>query len=183
MPPNPTIAIAAEAAKSQDPIFIGLAFVLGVVILLVAIGKPMMSLVREYKKTGAEGAKSSAETSLFDTLQHQIRFNSEAIEKLVSERNTLFERCMGLEREIDRLKVFEESVTAMKLRLDEKDRIIEVREQEIRSLTRSILEMKDRIHALEIRNVKSEQQQCLTCPYRELFDEKIKNALPEEDQT
>lgn len=158
---NPVIE--AASASSQDPLILGIAFVAAVVIGLVAIAKPLMGLYREYKKTGAEGAKSEAETFLFTQLQSQITVNTTAIERLQTERNMWFDRAMGLEREIDRLKAFETMVNSMKGRLDEKDRVIEAREAEIRQLTRSILDMKDRLHALELRLLQDEKKLCEHC--------------------
>ena len=153
-------------ASQNDPIVVGLASVLIVVVGVLAIAKPLMSFYREYKKTGVEGSKAEAESTLFHTLQLQIEHNSAAIARLESERTKWFEKATELEAEVHRLSIFEESVKSMKDRLNEKDRIIEARDIEIRSLTRSVLEMKDRIHNLELRTVREEAQFCVDCKYR-----------------
>lgn len=154
---------AASVASSKDPLILSIVFVLAVVIGLVAIAKPLMGLYREYKKTGMEGAKSEAEAFLFTQLQSQIGNNTRSIERLQEERNKWFEKATQFEREIDRLKVFEKTVASMKARLDEKDQIISMRDAEIRELTRSILSMKDRLHALELRLLQDEIGMCEHC--------------------
>ena len=153
-------------ASQHDPIVVGLAFVLIVVVGVLAIAKPLMSFYREYKKTGVEGTKAEAESALFHTLQQQIELNSVAIAKLEIDKTKWFEKATELEVEVQRLRLFEESVKSMKERLNEKDRIIEARDIEIRSLTHSVLEMKDRIHNLELRTVREEAQFCVDCKYR-----------------
>ena len=160
----------AEASQ-HDPIVVGLAFVLIVVVGVLAIAKPLMSFYREYKKTGVEGVKAEAEATLFQTLQQQIEHNNVAIERLETDRARWFEKAKELEDEVRRLTIFEESVKSMKDRLNEKDKIIEARDIEIRSLTRSILDMKDRIHNLELRTVREEAQFCAVCTYRKAQDE------------
>ena len=152
--------------STHDPIVVGVAFVTLVVIGGLGIAKPLMSFYREYKKTGVEGAKAEAETSLFSTLQVQIEHMSDSIRRLEEDKMKWFERATTLEEEVRRLGVFEESVKAMKDRLNEKDKVIEARDIEIRSLTRSILDMKDRIHNLEMRTVKDEAQFCMDCKFR-----------------
>jgi predicted RNase H-like nuclease (RuvC/YqgF family) len=166
-------AVIEEASKSHDPIITGLAFVLGVVILLVTISKPIMGLVKDYKKTNVDGAKADAEVSLFDQLSAQIKSNTAAINQLIIEKNEWFVKALSLEHEVERLKTFEVMVNSMKERLNEKDKVIESRDEEIRTLTRAILEMKDRIHALELRLVKDEQQFCHGCVLKETSNEKL----------
>lgn len=163
--------IAAETVKGlsngvTDPISMVLLTVLGGVVLMIAIGGPIMGLYRDYKKNSAENAKSDAESLLFQQLQQQMTSNSEAIIKLQNERNEWFSKAIALEHEVQKLKAFEAMVNAMKDRLNEKDRVIEARDAEIRTLTRTILQMKDQLHALEIRLNKDEQEGCMACKYR-----------------
>ena len=165
-----TAAVQAVQSNSSDPLLGGIAFVLAVVIGLIAIAKPLMGLYREYKKTGSEGtkaeaesAKSTAETFLYQQLQQQIESNTKAIDKLQTERDRWFEKAVLLEREVNKLKSFEQMVDAMKVRIDEKDRVIAQREDEIRGLTRNILDMKDRLHILEMRLTLDEHRICEHC--------------------
>jgi hypothetical protein len=66
-------------------------------------------------------------------------------------------------------------VDAMKTRIDEKDRVIVQREDEIRVLTRNILDMKDRLHTLEMRLARDEQTICEHCQ-SDLFSKEQQNG-------
>jgi predicted RNase H-like nuclease (RuvC/YqgF family) len=158
--------VMQKAAESHDPWFVGLAFVLGIVILLVSISKPIMGLVKEYKRNGADNAKAEAEASLYEQLQDQIRANTNAITVLIREKDEWFRKAVTLEHEVERLKTFEKMVESMKKRLDDKDLVITEREIEIRRLMTVIIEMKDQLHALELRVTRDEEKVCNGCVYR-----------------
>ena len=163
---------AAETVKtlangSNDPVSATLLTVLGGVILLIAIGGPIMGLYRDYKKNNAENSRSDAESLLYQQLQQQMTSNSDAIIKLQNERNEWFSKAVALEHEVQKLKTFEIMVNGMKDRLNDKDRVIEERDKEIRNLTRTILGMKDQLHALEMRLNKDEQEFCQVCKFKE----------------
>jgi predicted RNase H-like nuclease (RuvC/YqgF family) len=159
-------AVEAIQNNQHDPLIVGLLFVLAAVIVLAAIAKPMMGLYREYKRTGTEGAKAEAESVLFTQLNQQLTLHGQAIERLENERNSLMNKTVQLEKEVDRLKTFEQMVDSMKTRLNEKDAIIEQRNGEVRNLMRTILDMKDRLHALEMRLIQDEQQFCRDCAHK-----------------
>lgn len=148
--------LVSKIAQSNDPLINGLTFTLAVVIIMIAISKPIMGLVREWKASSAENSKSTAESALFDQLQLQIKNLGETVDSLVKEKNLYFERSLKLELEIERLQQIEENFSSMKNRLEEKDKIIESRDTEIRSLTGRILDMSDRIHALELKLAQDE---------------------------
>jgi len=159
--------VIPKITSSDDPIITGLTFTLAVVIILVAISRPIMSLVREKSSTAVNSAKASAESVLFEQLQHQIKLNTEAIDKLLIERNALFEKSVRLEFEVQRLQSFETHFETMKARLEEKDRIIEERDLEIKKLNKHILQMTERIHSLEMRLLQDERLLCIKendCP-------------------
>jgi predicted RNase H-like nuclease (RuvC/YqgF family) len=158
--------VMQKAAESHDPWFMGLAFVLGVVIFVISISKPIMNLVKDYKRDGADNAKAEAEASLYEQLQDQIRANTNAITILVREKDEWFRKAVMLEHEVERLKTFEKMVESMKKRLDDKDLIITEREVEIRRLMTVIIEMKDQLHALELRVTRDEEKVCSGCIYR-----------------
>lgn len=48
-------------------------------------------------------------------------------------------------------------IERMKVKLDEKDRIIAERDSEVRGLMKEIIDLKDRIHQLEMRVAQDEQ--------------------------
>lgn len=164
--------IVAETTRamsdgSKDPITLSLITVLGAVVLMIAIAGPIMGLYKDYRKNKAENTKSDTEALLFKQLQTQLTSMAEAIIKLQDERNAWFSKALELETEVNKLKTFELMVNTMKEKLNEKDEAIQERELEIRTLTQTILQMKDQLHALELRLYKDEQNFCVTCKYRE----------------
>lgn len=167
-------AIAAQAAtpivqavQQSDPLLVSLAWLAAVVIAMVAVGKPLMGLYREYKNTKVEGAKASAEDSLYENLKKQLEANTAAITILQKEKDEWFRKAVHLENEVAKLKVFEAMVESMRERLNEKDKVIEERDTEIRTQMTSILTLTERIHKLEMRLQLDEQQFCKSCDRRE----------------
>lgn len=156
-------AAAMTTTKANDPITLSVITILGFVIFFIAIGGPIMGLYKDFKKARADNTKSDAESLLYEQLQAQLQQNSNAILKLQEERNEWFKKATLLEHEVEKLKTFEAMVTSMKERLAVKDRVIEARDGEIRSLTRTILEMKDQLHALELRLSRDEANFCNEC--------------------
>ena len=147
-----TIATAAAAAaKTQDPIISSILFVFLIIVLLVIFAKPLMSLVKDAKGLNAAEAKMQAEESLYDQLRKQVEANQIAIEKLNLEKEKWFDKAHELEMEVKRLQHFEQMVEIMKRKLDEKDEIIAAQNAENKRLMHEILQLKDRIHELELR--------------------------------
>ena len=152
---------AVEAQK--DPLVVSIIFVAVCIAAAVGAATPLMGLYRTYKSTRAEGARSEAqqtaaeiEAQIFQQMQVTLAQHAEAIRALQADRDKWFAEAFELKHEVERLKVFEQQAASMKKRLEEKDKLIEERDKEIRELTRVILQMKDRIHALELRLARDE---------------------------
>lgn len=148
----------AATAALASPLVSSIIFVAVAIIAAIAAGTPLMGFYRDWRKTkadaaqsGAEEARALAEQTLYHNLQKQIEANSKAIAELQAEKECLHEGARLLRSEVERLKAFEKQITQMKARLEDKDRIIEERDREIRELTKVILKMKDQIHALELK--------------------------------
>lgn len=148
----------------QDPIYVGLTFVLGVVIILIAISKPIMNLVKEYKSTGVDSSRAAAESKLFDQLSAQLDKNSKDILQLVEEKNEYFQRATKLEYEVERLRIFETQIVEFKVQIAEKNDQLAIRENEVRELNALLRTMGERIHVLELRLERDEKQMCKDCP-------------------
>jgi predicted RNase H-like nuclease (RuvC/YqgF family) len=161
------ILTALQAADKGDPTISTLAFVLAIVVIAVAIAKPIMSIVRDWKISGVDSQKAESEVSLYEQLRQHLMTLANEVEKLRVERNVWYEKSLELEVEVKRLQLFEQSFNSMKTRLEDKDKAIQERDTEIRSLTRTILEMKDRLHSLELRLQQDEKKiaDCTTCMY------------------
>lgn len=145
------IAAAESAAKSQDPTISSFLFVGLIVFLLILFAKPLMSLVKDAKGLSTAESKMKAEESLYEQLRTQVEANQHSIEKLNAEKDKWFEKAHQLEKEVEKLKHFEQMVEIMKKKLDEKDAIISTQNEENRRLMYEIIQLKDRIHELEIR--------------------------------
>ena len=155
-----------EVLKSHDPVIMMLAFLLTVVVVSVGIAKPLMALAKEYKSNSADNSRSEAEAALYKNLQMQIENNTEAINRLNQERDEWFRKALSLEKEVERLSVFEQTVSELHAQLREKTGQLTERESEIISLMSTMTEFRERIHELEIRLAKDEAARCLTCEYR-----------------
>lgn len=147
-----------QKISSSNGIFVNTSTLLiYVVVLIVAVSRPLLSLLKEFKNTAKDNSKSDAESALYKQLQQQILSNTQAIESLFMEKTKYQEKSFRLELEVNELKQYKEMITSMKLRLDEKDRIIEIKINEIKDLTNTILEMKDKLHSLELRVIEDER--------------------------
>lgn len=155
-----------EDVSRIDPIFMGLGFVLALVIVLLAVAVPIITLVKSIKDSRTDASKANAETALYEQLRAQIDKNSADIERLSAEKEEWYRRALHLEKEVDRLKLFEESVNNMRKRLDEKDTIIARKDLMLEELNRTIADLKDKIHSLEIRLTQDEQRFCDNCHKR-----------------
>jgi DNA repair exonuclease SbcCD ATPase subunit len=168
--------IATIASSSGDPVFAGLAWVLGIVMVLYAVSKPLIGIVKDFRSNSVDSAKadaaearSNAEVILYQQLQSQLTLLSDSVEKIRTEKMVWYQKSVELESEVARLQNFEKMVDSMKIRLDNKDGLIAARDAELRQQNRLILELNDRIHKLEMRVTKDEQQlaQCKVCAFKE----------------
>ena len=144
-------SIIAAAATSGDPLLTGLAFIIVVVVLLAIVSKPLIGLINDYKQTNVISAKADAEALLYEQLRKQIEANSRDINELKAERDTFKKRAEYLEKEVVPL------VEDLKQALKEKEIVIRDRDEEIRLLTRQLLEFKERLQNLEFRVAKDEE--------------------------
>lgn len=144
-------SIIAAAATSGDPLLTGLAFIIVVVVLLAIVSKPLIGLINDYKQTNVISAKADAEALLYEQLRKQIEANSKDIDELKAERDAFKKRTEYLEKEVVPL------VEDLKQALKEKEIVIRDRDEEIRRLTRQLLEFKERLQNLEFRVAKDEE--------------------------
>ena len=144
-------SIIAAAATSGDPLLTGLAFIIVVVVLLAIVSKPLIGLINDYKQTNVISAKADAEALLYEQLRKQIEANSKDIDELKAERDAFKKRAEYLEKEVVPL------VEDLKQALKEKEIVIRDRDEEIRRLTRQLLEFKERLQNLEFRVAKDEE--------------------------
>lgn len=152
-----TAAIAAISTGNPGAI-LG-AFVI-VILLLIPI---MFKLWNWSKETGAQGA-------LYAQLSEQVKEQRKEIDKMYNERVSLQSQVFELRHKVEQLEAYEKSVDVLKRKLDEKDRVIAERDARIARLMQELLEMKDRVHNLELRLKADEIRWCEGCQFKSKGD-------------
>jgi len=164
----PTIATAATNTDtySANPFLMALTFLLCGVLIAMAIAKPIMGMWREYKSGHVTEARVMAETSLYQQLQEQIKHNTESILRLEEEKNAVLVKAHLLETEVAKLIVFEDMVKYLREQLALKQKQIEAKDAQLEQFMGVISELKDRLHALELRLLEDERSICGRCSFR-----------------
>jgi len=146
-----------------DPVFQGLAWVGGILLSILALAKPFMGLVRQYKTDRTDSARDDADKATFDRQTKQIDKLTSDVDRLITERNVWFEEATNLRSRVERLESYEKSMIRMKEKLDEKDTIISElrsaiseRDARIMELMQELLKTNDRLRDLEVRLAKDE---------------------------
>lgn len=164
MNPEKTAEMILAAGQQQhDPVFVGLAWLLGILFMIVALAKPFMGMVRQYRRDNADNARDKADEAVYARLKEQIEQNSTDIRNLIDERNKWHEEAIELRARVTQLESCEQLVKRMKEKLDEKDSQLRDREDENRRLMYEIIQLKDRLHQLELRLAEDERKFCATC--------------------
>lgn len=155
-------AIRKAAEQSGDPVYASLFWVMGLILLVIAIARPVMGVIRQYKTDKAENARDSADEAVYLRLKQEVERNSSDIRKLIDEKNKWHEEAIELRARVQQLEQCEEAVSRMNEKLDEKDRQIRDRDDENRRLMLEILQLKDRLHQLELRLAEDDKKFCAT---------------------
>lgn len=158
-----TSQAVSQVAQSPDPMWVGLSFVLAIVILVVAIARPIMGLFKDFKQVKVDDAKTDAESTLYDQLQGQILANTTAISMLETQRTSLLQKTINLEGEVRRLQIFEGMVADLKHSMSQQQATIDLKDKQIIEFMTVILQLKDQVHKLELRLLQDERDVCLTC--------------------
>lgn len=140
---NPTAVDAATQALSSgavahDPLIVGLAWVAGIVALLISIGLPIRNYIRDQHRAAGEDrvvdAKSSAEATLYTHLSQQVEQYRKIADEAYKERNDLVGRVAALEAKTQVLEETKATLDRLKKKLEDKDIKIEEKDAEIRKL-------------------------------------------------
>lgn len=168
--PAQATQIVAQAAMSPDPWTKSITLVIGGVLMILAMAKPVMSLLRQWKSDKASGAVDDANISTFERQTKQIDRLMEKVDKLEKERAMLFEETIDLKARVKRLEGVESNLHQLKDIVTEKDGIItdlraaiKERDDKIMTLLEELNKTNHRVHELELRLAKDEQKQCLNC--------------------
>jgi len=142
--------------------------IIGGIIVIILL---MIPLIRQFWNSSKE---ANVEISLYTQLSEQVRMQSDEIkqqrlelERVMLSRIELQERLNELKGKVLHLETVEsnneklrETIEVLKNRLDEKDFIIQDRDNRIANLIREILTMKDRVHNLELRLKADDRKAC-----------------------
>lgn len=108
-----------------DPTLQGLAWVVGIVSLVIAIGKPIRDYIRQERRASKDdvvgAARSAAEVVLYNHLSEQVKEYRMIADAALRERNELIQRVAALEVRSSDLEVAKDLIERLKVRLDEKD--------------------------------------------------------------
>lgn len=116
---------AAQASVQADPVLVGLAWLLGIVTFIIAIGKPIRDYLRQENRADKADivgdAKSSAEAVLYNHLAEQVTEYRRIADEAFRERNTLISRVAALEAKAAELDRARELTEQLQLLLVDKD--------------------------------------------------------------
>lgn len=143
--------LAKAVASGNDGNLIG-----GIVVILLVAIPLFIKMLSWSRETNANGA-------LYAQLSEQVGKLKEELDKVYTEKHRQTEELFKLRARVEHLEQTESMVDALKKKLDEKDRIITERDARISALTTEVLQMKDRVHHLEMRLAKDEREFCRTC--------------------
>lgn len=162
--------ITPIAETSQDPVVKTLVWGAGVLLMVLAMARPFMALMRQWKVDKANSAADDANISTFERQTKQIDRLIEKVEKLEKEREELYAETVQLRTRVERLEEVELNLKKLREKLLEKDltigelrKSIKERDDKIMALMEELVKTNRRVHDLELRLAKDEQKQCLNC--------------------
>jgi len=169
MPPE----LLQEIPTGGDPFLDALKWIVIAVTLILVFGTSILTYIKNSKQgtDPVEHAKDDAEIMLYSQLQEQLKRMDDDVKELTNQKNRLFEEWAILkvkseyqEEKLNELSKSDAIICNLRETLVEKGKEITSREKENKKLTHDILDMKDRIHHLEMRLTEDEKSMCTSCP-------------------
>ena len=142
---DPTTAAAVAAVSSTST-----GGVLGVILLVLLALVPVVVKFWNWSK------ETSAQGLLYQQLSEMVQKQRTELDTMYVQRNVLQEQMFELRAKVERLEGCESTVEVHKKKLDEKDQISAERDTRITKLLEDLMQMKDRVHSLELRLAKDE---------------------------
>lgn len=142
---DPTTAAAVAAVSSTST-----GGVLGVILLVLLALVPVVVKFWNWSK------ETSAQGLLYQQLSEMVQKQRTELDTMYVQRNILQEQMFELRAKVEKLEGCESTVEVLKKKLDEKDQIIAERDTRITKLLEDLMQMKDRVHSLELRLAKDE---------------------------
>lgn len=157
---------------TQNPLFLALLVLIGLVIALITIA----TLITNLSMMRSKGQQSNAEGSLYSHLSEQAERHATALDEAYKERN------LKISSEIEKLVAYNKRLED---KLEDKDKIINLRDVRIQELFAVIMtkdqelsRLTERIHALEMRLAMDESVWCKDCNKRRPLGREMAKAEP-----
>lgn len=157
---NITALALSRPEVTQNPLFIAVLVLVGLVIALITIA----SLLTNLSVMRSKGQQVNAEGHLYTQLSEQADRHAKALEEAYRERN------YKIDKEIATLANYNK---ALEDKLEDKDKVIGLRDMRIQELfsvimakDRELSQLSERIHALELRLAMDESTWCKDCNKR-----------------
>lgn len=107
--------------------------------------------------------ETSAQGVLYSQLSELVQKQRGELDSLYSHRTIMQEQLFELRHKVEAMDGYEQAVEVLKKKLDQKDLIIAERDSRITHLLEELLQMKDRVHSLELRLKADEAKFCEGC--------------------
>lgn len=169
MGPEEVAKVAAGAGFSP-----AVQMILVLVALTVALGAPAAMFVQSWRKRkrvdDAEGRSGEIATGLYQHLSEQVVMLTQRLDKISDAHNRLVGENAALKSRVASLEQCEETVHRLQAKLDTKDEIIAQRDRQVQALFKDlrdrdqkIIDLQDRLSALELRLAGDEARFCRNC--------------------
>lgn len=110
--------------------------------------------------------ETSAQGLLYSQLSEMVQKQRQELDTMYIQRNVLQEQVFELRTKVEHLESAEGMIEILKRKLDQKDHIITERDTRITKLLEELMQMKDRVHNLELRLRADEDKFCDGCTFR-----------------
>lgn len=115
-----------------------------VILVLLAIIPVVIKFWNWSKETSAQGL-------LYQQLSEMVQKQRAELDSMYAQRLEQQNQIFELKSKVEKLEGCEGTVEILKQKLDQKDQIIAERDTRITKLLEELMQMKDRVHALELR--------------------------------
>lgn len=149
--PNTGVAIATAAGDGGVSVII--------LILIVVIIPFIVKFWNWSKETSAQGM-------LYAQLSGMVQNQRAELDKLYEQRKLDQDQIFELKHKVERLEEADATVGLLKKRLDQKDQVIAARDVKITQLLEELIQMKQRVHNLEVRLKEDEVKFCEGCVFK-----------------
>lgn len=162
---DPATGIAVATAAGSGG---GVGAVAGVVLIILLAIIPFLMKFWDWLK------QLDNQRELYTQLHELVIQQRKEIDGLYSQRSELQNELFALKKKVDHLEECETTIQALKAKLDQKDSIIAERDARITSLIGELMQMKERVHKLEIKLKSNDLMFCDECVFKnktEVVDE------------